>query len=479
MTAGGLPKIVRTRSIYPVTTRRRGANLLARSLLAAVAVAAVACAPTGSPSPTSPTGAPSGAAGGTPGAAIPSPTSAASLDRAARWRADLSLVVPGMAAIHPNLTHGTTRAALDAAAAALAATIGTATDDQLMVGVLRIVAMVSAAGCDAHTGAYVWGSGTYPVDSLPLRLWLFPNEDADGDQVVVVDALPPYQALIGSRIDTVDGHPIAAVLAALEPIVPRDNAQTVRLLTPRFLLIPQVLRGLGLAEPGAVSLTLTAADGLPTTVDVDPVPMADYNAWAGPYGLHLPADPGVLYLSRIGDALWWQVLADGETLYVQYNRVDPLPAAQLADLAAALRAPGLTRVVLDVRHNYGGELSALDPMVTIFEDPAVDQHDRLYVVTGRNTFSGGSLLVARLDRDTQALIVGEPMGGCPTFYSDPSDLVLPGSGITVGVADATAVGVDAKDPRLTIEPDVAAVLSREEWAAKRDPALELFDVVAP
>jgi hypothetical protein len=438
-------------------------------------------APTGSPAPTSPA----------PVTASPAPTAGAlatsqpSPSRDDGWRADLAMLVPGMAAIHPDLTHGVSRADLDAAVTNLSASVAGATDDQLMLGVLRIVAMVSAAGCDAHTGAFIWGSGTYPVDSLPLRLWLFPDEaEGEGDEVVVVDALPPYAGLIGSRIDTVEGHAIADVLAAIDPIVPRDNAQTVRLLTPRFLLIPQVLRGLGLADAGSLSVALTSVDGAESTIEVDPIPMADYNAWAGPYGLHLPADPDVPYLSRIDDAMWWTVLADEvdpgqHTLFVQNNRTDDLTAALLGELEAALHEPDVSRVVLDLRHNFGGELRAIPPIQALFEDPAVDQHDHLYVLTGRNTFSGGSLLAARLDRNTEALIVGEAMGGCPTIWSDPSELALPWSGIVVSVADDVAVGVDPNDTRLTIEPDVSAILTREEWADGLDPALEFFEVVAP
>jgi hypothetical protein len=459
------------------TISTRFASVLLVTVLAACAPTSSA-APTSSPAPVSPT-------------STPAPTAAAvattqpNLSRAEGWRADLAMLVPGMAAIHPDLTHGVGRADLDAAAAALAATIDGATDDELMVGVLRIVAMISAAGCDAHTGAYIWGSGTYAVDSLPLRVWLFADESGEaGDDVVVVDALPPYTGLIGSRIDTVEGHPIADVLAAIDPIVPRDNAQTVRLLTPRFLLIPQVLRGLGLADAGPLSLALTSVDGAKSTIDVDPIAMADYNAWAGPYGLHLPADPNVTYLSRIDDAMWWTMLADEadpdqHTLFVQNNRTDDLPGALLGDLKTALHEPDVARVVLDLRHNYGGELRAIPPIEALFEDPAVDRPDHLYVLTGRNTFSGGSLLVARLDRNTRAVIVGEAMGGCPTIWSDPSDLALPASGIVVSVADDVAVGVDPKDARLTIEPDVAAVLTREVWAAGTDPALALFATVAP
>jgi hypothetical protein len=439
---------------------------------ALVVVVVLGCSPTASERPlAAPTTAATLAPPSQPAVAT-SPTPQASLGRDAAWRADIASLVPGMAAIHPDLTHSVSREELDAAATRLSATVASATDDELMVGVLRIVAMVSSAGCDAHTGAFIWGTGTYPVDSLPLRLWLFANDEGR-DEVVVVDALPPYERLIGSRIDGVGSNAIADVLAELDPLIPRDNAQTVRLLMPRFLLIPQLLRGLGLVGGVAVALALTAPDGASDTVFVGPIPMAEYNAWAGPYGLHLPVDANVPYLSRIQDALWWDMLEDGETLYLQYNRVDPLPSSLEADLETALADPAVARVVLDIRHNYGGELSALDAITPVLVGAAKGEADRLFVIIGRNTFSGGSLLAARL-KEAKATIVGEPTGGCPTIWSDPADLLLPGSGITVGVASETAVGVDPNDARLTIEPDVQAVISREDWADGRDPALDIL-----
>lgn len=456
---------------------------LPRSLVARLAAVALVLVVTGcGQAVTSPSAAPASAGPATsapsagPSAALPSVP--ASLGRDDGWRADIAALVPGMAAIHPALTHSVTRAALDAAATALSATVATATDDELMIGVLRIVAMVSAAGCDSHTGVFIWGTGTYPVDSMPLRLWLFENEGGI-DEVVIVDALPPYEGLIGARVDTIEGHATADGMAAIDPIVPRDNSQTVRLLMPRFLLIPQILRGLGLADDGSISLGVSPVDGAPTTVDVEPVPMAEYNAWAGPYGLHLPANPDVRYLSRIDDALWWEVLDDDETLYVQYNRVDRLPATQIADLEGVLGDALIGRIVLDVRHNFGGELSELNAMTPILVDAAKGEPNRLFVLIGRNTYSAGSLLAARLEQDAQATLVGEPTGGCPTIWSDPSDLPLPWSGITVGVAGDIAVGVDPNDPRLTVEPGVSAILSIDEWVDGIDPALELFDVEAP
>jgi hypothetical protein len=387
------------------------------------------------------------------------------------------MLVPGMDRIHPDLTHDVSRESLDAAVADLIATIPDATDDELMAGVLGIVAMVSRKGCDAHTGAFVWGTGTYPVDSLPLRLWLFPGELADS--LVVVDALPPYQDLIGSTVDTIEGDEELDVRQQLMPLVPRDNDWTFRLLAPRYLLIPQVLRGLGIADDGPISLGLTTPEGGSRTVDVEPIPMAGYNAWAGPYGLHLPADPDVLYLSRIDDALWWTRLTDAGTLYVQWNRVDHIPLGTVNDLRNELHEPDVDRVVLDMRHNYGGEVSAVDPMLELFKDPAVNRPDSLFVITGRNTFSAASLFVARADRDTEAAIVGEPMGGCPTAYGNPEELTLPFSGIVVDVADMLEVGVAADDERETIEPDIAAPLTADEWAHGSDPALGMITTQVP
>jgi len=338
--------------------------------------------------------------------------------------------------------------------------------------------MVSAKGCDAHTGAFIWGTGKYPVDSLPLRLWLFPNGDG-GDDIVIVDALPPYTDLIGARIDRIGAAAIADVLAALRPIVPRDNDQTVRLLTPRYLLISQVLRALHVIDADSgVTLALTHP-GHDQTATVEPIPMVDYNAWAGTYGLHLPADPQVLYLSRIDDALWWTRLQDPGTLFVQWNRVDHLPLGTIPALRAELHKPDVTKVVLDVRHNFGGEVSAVDPMLDLFTDPAIDQPGQLFVMTGRNTFSAASLFVARLKRDTDAAIVGEPMGGCPTAFGNSRDMTLPFSGIAVSVATQLEVGVAADDTRPTIEPDDPSLLSADDWANGSDPALGMITTLVP
>jgi hypothetical protein len=392
-----------------------------------------------------------------------SPTATASPDRILGWASDLDLLLPGIEQIHPDPYHSAPKRELQAAIAALKESVAQASDDEVMVGVLRIIAMLSADGRDGHTGAFVWGTdSTYPVHSLPLRLWVF----ADG--LYVVDALPPYQELIGSRIDAIAGRPVAEVQAAIDPLVPRDNDETVVLLTPRFLLIPEVLHGLGIiGQVGPVELTFADQD---PPVAVEPITMEDYNGWAGPYGLHLPDDPDALYLSRSEEPLWWTMLPGSHDLYVQYNRVEHLGAG-LEDLADTAAGGAVDRIIVDIRHNFGGETFAYSPLLDILTSERV-RSKPLFVIMGRNTFSAACLFAAEVERETDATFVGEPMGGSPNLFGNPGSLALPFSGLTVTVAGEYFVRSTQDDERLTIEPDISVALRAEDYFAHRDPSLE-------
>ena len=432
-----------------------------RRLLLAVLLLA-ACAPVaGTPPPASATA-----------GAAPTTNASARPDRVTGWRADIAALLPGMASRHPNLTHSATRAQLDDAAAALAAKVPSLADDEVLVGLMRIVGMVTAAGCDAHTGLYVWGEGTYPADSLPLRVWWF------DEGLYVIDALAPYRDLVGMRVDAVNGRPTGEILAAIDPLVPRDNDTTVRLLTPRFFVIPQVLRGLHLIGAGTITLTLAPLAGASRSVMVAPIPMAEYNDWAGRYGLFLPDDPSVLYLSRAQEPLWLTELDGGALLYIQYNRADYLSGATLDGLRAALATPR-EKVVVDIRHNYGGEIGSLPPVLAALRDPTVGRAGHLFVITGRNTFSAASMFLAELQATTSVVIVGEPMSGCPNPIGSARPLTLSYSGLVVEVGTNQDIAVSADDRRLQIPPTLPARLSPAAWLAKQDPALAAIRAYRP
>ena len=122
--------------------------------------------------------------------------------------------------------------------------------------------------------------------------------------------------------------------------------------------------------------------------------------WAGGYGLFLPADPKVLYLSRMEEPLWWTRLADG-TLFVQYNRVEFLEPALLRDLVGAgdrrrtssgsSSTSATTTAARSVRSRRSWTRSTT---------PKVDRPGRLFLITGRNTYSAAGLFAAELQART-------------------------------------------------------------------------------
>jgi hypothetical protein len=169
--------------------------------------------------------------------------------------------------------------------------------------------------------------------------------------------------------------------------------------------------------------------------------------------------------------LWWTQLADG-TLFVQYNRVEFLDPALLSRLMTAAAAATVKRVVVDIRHNFGGEVRALVPVLDVFDTAKVDRPGRLFLITGRNTYSAASLFAAELEARTAVTIVGEPMGGSPNLWGDPDEISLPWSGLAVGVSTTFELATTADDVRLTIDPDLPVPLTFADWAAGRDRALD-------
>lgn len=163
-------------------------------------------------------------------------------------------------------------------------------------------------------------------------------------------------------------------------------------------------------------------------------------------------------------------MADG-TLFIQYNRVEFIGTGSLRDLDQELASTDAERVVVDIRHNFGGEVSALGSVLAQLDTPKVDRPGRLFLITGRNTFSAASMFAARLQDSTSVQIVGEPMGGSPNMWGNARSLSLEWSGLSLSIATQFELATTDDDDRLTIEPDISAPLTYGDWAAGRDPAL--------
>src|SRR5262249_23254419 len=148
------------------------------------------------------------------------------------------------------------------------------------------------------------------------------------------------------------------------------------------------------------------------------------------------------------------------TLFAQYNRADsvteePMPAFGRR-LRAEIAAKAPQRVVLDLRHNAGGEgFWNKTIFLALIKSNDIDQKGRLFVLIGRQTFSAGSLLAIELEKYSNAVFIGEPTGGGIQNFGNHEFVQLPNSRFGVMVATRFYQNTPFDQGRPWLAPQIA------------------------
>jgi hypothetical protein len=392
------------------------------------------------------------------------PSPSAALDRTAGWSADIDALLDARDHVHPDGWHGMKRTDWVAAADAVKVTIPSLTDDQSLVELVRLAAMPSWNGRDGHTGIFLTpGSGIHPY---PVRLWRF------SDGLVITAAPAPYEDLVGSRVTAIGGRPIDDVMRLAEPLSPRDNPSSLLAFGPRYAGVSELLAGLSVIDrAGPAVFSIVDRDGKTRDVPIEPVTVEDDVAWHQGQPLRLPPTDAP-WLRDQSKSLWWSYLADSRTLFVQYNAVEPGINGIADEILARAKESDVARVVVDLRHNGGGDNTTMGHFEEVLRDPAIDRPGRLFVIIGRITFSAAANFATDLEQETGAIFAGEAMGGSPNLYGDARQIHLPYGTQDLYMATRYWERSTPDDQRITIEPTIPVSLSSADYFAGRDPVLD-------
>ena len=136
---------------------------------------------------------------------------------------------------------------------------------------------------------------------------------------------------------------------------------------------------------------------------------------------------------RPGEAFWFVVLPDERTLYVNFRRYTSLAedARKMFDFMDA--NPHVTRLVIDLRQNGGGDFTKVrrSMLPGIKQRTKINTKGRLFVLIGRRTFSAAMANAVDFRKETDAILVGEPIGERPNSYSENDEMTLPNSRLVV------------------------------------------------
>lgn len=388
----------------------------------------------------------------------PTPSS----DRVERWTEDALYLVEEIERQHPRPWFGCPREEFERSIDAFLSGIEGWSEVRTRAEFLRLFARIAEQGRDGHTTFLPLGGGT-----LPLQLYSF----VDGWWVVAAQDAE----LVGARVTALGGVSIDEVAGRLAPLLTRDNEWNLRDKLALALLSGELLAGvevpvaedgieLGFQRDGkdGVRKLRLQAGGLPAV-------------WARPA---LPTRPGVRWLERRDEAFRHEILAAERVLYVQYNEVTARDASgrELASFAAELARlfveRDLVRLVLDVRSNGGGNNGTFGPLIDVLKAAPFDRPGVVFALIGRHTFSAAGNFVTTLERDTRAILIGEPTGGAPNQFGDARTVTLPHhKDLLVRVSTRYWEFSRADDARLTHEPHLAVPLRAADYFADRDPVL--------
>lgn len=389
---------------------------------------------------------------------------------AEQWREDLEFMAAEMKRRHANLYHTVSRQEFEAAVADLHARIPSMQRNEIIVGLMRIAAMVG----DGHTRVDPRKDPKFAFQSLPLKLYLFE------DGLFVRAARPDHAALVGAEIVEIGGVPVAEAIRRTHTISSVDNAIGYRLFAPLYLAMPGVLHALKLSSSPDSATLKVRKGGRTWTVSV-PAGQVD-PLWPADTDVSLVTPDGWVEARSAKQPLWLQSpldyhrlipLPDSRALYAQLNMVTGVEGQSLAQFGEKIRrqaeATNPRALVLDMRLNLGGNHDLRHGFIRELVK-AEDEDTRLFVLTGRGTFSASEAILVDLDRLTDSVFIGEPAASKPNSFGDSYRTALPNSEISIRTSiQFNQLKGQSTDPWTWV--DVAAPYRFADYAAGRDPAL--------
>lgn len=385
-------------------------------------------------------------------------------DPVVAWSEDVLHLVSELERLHPDPFFGCPQAEFEEGVDAFLAQVESDGGRNATVELMRLMGKLSQKGRDGH--AVVWPmSARY----LPFQLYRF------DDGWFIVDAQNEGSAHIGARLVSLGGVPVEEACQRLAPLLTRDNDWSLLPKLGMALVCGDVLAGVGIVpDPARVRVEL-ASDGKSEVLELAANSMQLHQLWGRP---ELPARPGVTWLEGREKSWRLQVLEPEHALYVQYNEVAPVDhdGRALADfgqeLVRTFEERGLAKVIVDVRSNGGGNNTTFPPLIRALQSPSINRPGVLFGLIGRATFSAAGNFVTVLERDTKAILVGEPTGGAPNQYGDAETVPLPNHpDVLVRISTRYHQFGKPDDQRLTHEPHLRVPLRAADYFGSRDPVL--------
>jgi len=386
------------------------------------------------------------------------------MSREEGWRTDIDYLVSEIKRVDHLYRKQPLPEELTARQQALKRDVGKLTDEQIFLGMGRMLSPLK----QGHVSlAIVPQTKGLAVSTVPLQFYCFP------EGIFVVRSDEKNADLIGAELLKIEDASPGEVLKRIEEHASVENEMKMLWGGMRPLGSIPVLHGLGVLTPGRdeVRLTLKLRDGQAVERVLAPVAQEQERKLGPP-----PVVTPPLFVRDVPRAHWLEYLPESDAVFVQVNQVAPDPNESMAEFGLKLRKfladTPVKNVILDLRHNNGGNTFTYTELLRTLVAYSTTEGNRLYVIIGRGVYSATSNLISDLERLGRPIFVGEPSSGIGNQDGDESVTVLPYSGIRALITSVRWQYSHPWDLRTSMVPDIPVQLTAKDYFEGKDSVME-------
>lgn len=395
----------------------------------------------------------------------------ANITRGEAWVKDISYLENRIHELHYSPYHAISKTELSKTILNLKTNVSSLSDEQIIVELMKIVGSLG----NGHNLIIPTSPNKGALKKLPVQFYQF------NDGLFIVDAEIGFEQWIGYEVQLIENIPIEEAFQKTNAINARDNDMQTLWLGPYYLGLPDVLKGLGIVEnANQVTITLKDRNGKSQKVKMNPV---SWNFSGFPKMPKLKDKEQPLFLSKTEDPYWYKLIPENNSIYVQFNVVTQKETQSLEGFNLELRSQisknNIQHLILDLRHNHGGNGSLLPPMLkTIINFEVMNPNGNIFVLMGRETFSAAQNLLTDITKYTNAILVGEPSGSKPNHIGEAGWFKLPYSGLMGLISTQFHQTSKAEDNRNWIAPHIPVSPLSTDYFNGNDKALNIImDVI--
>lgn len=387
------------------------------------------------------------------------------ITREKAWRCDIDYLAKRITELHYRPYHHTSNANFDRLISELKLNIDVISDEQIVVELMKIVGNLG----NGHNLIIPTSPNKGALKKLPVQFYQF------NDGLFIVGTEKGFEKWIGYEVESIENTIAKEALQKSNAINARDNDMQTLWLGPYYLGLPDVLKSLGIVE-NANQVTITLKDNNEKSQEVIMNPI-HWNFSDFPKMPKLKVKEQPLFLSKTEDPFWYKLIPENKSIYVQFNAVTQKETQSLEafniELLSQASKNDIKHLILDLRHNHGGNGSILPPLLkTIVNFEIMNPDGNVFVLMGRETFSAAQNLLTDITKRTNAILIGEPSGSKPNHIGEAGWFQLPYSGLMGLVSTQFHQTSKAEDHRQWIAPHIPVSLSSTDYFNGNDRALK-------